>query len=385
MIPRHATGTLDRLRKGFPVICITGPRQSGKTTLAKAAFPEKPYLSLEDPDIVRLAKSDPRGLLENYRDGLIIDEAQAVPQIFPYIKTDVDKDPRPGKYIITGSQHFNLLAAITESLAGRAAFLKLLPFSISELKETGKLHCNPFETIVQGLYPPLYDRDLTPYDWYTNYIASHVERDVRSILNVKDLGQFQTFVKMCAARVGGILNLSALALDCGITHNTAKAWISVLEASGIIYLLKPYHENFGKRLVKSPKLYFIDTGLAARLLGIKTAQDCFIHPNRGNLFESLIVSELIKSRANKGMEPDIYFWRNNLEAEVDIVYQDSQHLKAIEIKSSKTFSPDFINGMELWMRYSGSSSEDCSIIYAGDRAVSWKNISLIPWNSIADI
>jgi len=159
----------------------------------------------------------------------------------------------------------------------------------------------------------------------------------------------------------------------------------VLEASGIIYLLKPYHENFGKRLVKSPKLYFIDTGLAARLLGIKTAQDCFIHPNRGNLFESLIVSELIKSRANKGMEPDIYFWRNNLEAEVDIVYQDSQHLKAIEIKSSKTFSPDFINGMELWMRYSGSSSEDCSIIYAGDRAVSWKNISLIPWNSIADI
>lgn len=385
MIPRHATVTLNRLRKGFPVICITGPRQSGKTTLAKAAFPEKPYLSLEDPDIARLAKSDPRGLLENYRDGLIIDEAQAVPQIFPYIKTDVDKDPRPGKYIITGSQHFNLLAAITESLAGRAAFLKLLPFSISELKETRKLHFNPFETIVQGLYPPLYDRDLTPYDWYTNYIASYVERDVRSILNVKDLGQFQTFVKMCAARIGGILNLSALALDCGITHNTAKTWISVLEASGIIYLLKPYHENFGKRLVKSPKLYFIDTGLAARLLGIKTAHDCFIHPNRGNLFESLIVSELIKSRANKGIEPDIYFWRNNLEAEVDIVYQDSQHLKAIEIKSSKTFSPDFINGMELWMRYSGSSSEDCSIIYAGDRAFSWKNISLIPWNSIADI
>lgn len=365
MIPRKAAETVKRLKKGFPVLCITGPRQSGKTTLAKACFPDKPYLSLDDPDIARLVNEDPRGLLDTYRDGLILDEAQAVPSLFTYLKTTVDADPRPGKYIVTGSQQFRLLAGVTESLAGRAAFLTLLPFSVAELEVAGKLPPDPFMAIVKGFYPPLYDREVSPYDWYTNYIASYVERDVRSIINVKDLGQFQTFIRMCASRVGQLLNLSALALDCGLSHNTARAWLSVLETSGIIYLLKPYHRNFGKRIVKSPKLYFVDPGLAARILGIKSAEELFVHPNRGNLFESFVVAELLKARCSRGLDPDLFFWRDNVGTEIDILFEEGQKLKAIEVKSGKTFSPEHATGLETWMRYSGSKAEDCSVVTRG--------------------
>jgi predicted AAA+ superfamily ATPase len=379
MIPRQAADTIKRLEKGFPVLCITGPRQSGKTTLAKASFPGMPYLSLEDPDIARLAREDPRGLLDTYRDGLILDEAQAVPEIFAYLKSSVDADPRPGRFIVTGSQQFGLLAGVTESLAGRAAFLTLMPFSAVELDAAGQLPKDPFEALIKGFYPPLYDREVSPYDWYTNYIAAYVERDVRSIINVKDLGQFQTFVKMCASRVGQLLNLNALALDCGLSHNTARSWLSVLETSGIVYLLKPYHQNFGKRLVKSPKLYFVDTGLAARLLGIKTAKELFVHPNRGNLFESFVVAEFLKARYSGGFDPGIYFWRDNVGTEVDIVFEEGQKLKAIEVKSGKTFSPELASGLESWIRYSGAKAEDCSLIYAGERALQWKGMSLVPW------
>ncbi len=385
MIPRQAADTLRRLEKGFPVLCITGPRQSGKTTLAKACFPNLPYLSLEDPDIARLAREDPRGLIDAYRDGLILDEAQAAPEIFAYLKTAVDADPQPGKYIVTGSQQFGLLASVTESLAGRAAFLTLLPFSADELKAVRKLPKDPFAAMIKGFYPPLYDREVSPYDWYTNYIASYVERDVRSIINVKDLGQFQTFVKMCASRVGQLLNLNALALDCGLSHNTARSWLSVLETSSIVYLLKPYHQNFGKRLVKSPKLYFVDTGLAARLLGIKTAEDLFIHPNRGNLFEGFVVAEFLKARYSAGFDPAIHFWRDNVGTEVDIVFEEGQQLKAIEVKSGKTFSQELASGLESWMRYSGAKPEDCSLIYAGERALQWKGISLVPWNVVSTL
>lgn len=385
MIPRQAVDTLRRLEKGFPVLCITGPRQSGKTTLARATFPNKPYLSLEDPDIARLAREDPRGLLDSYREGLILDEVQTVPDIFAYLKTSVDADPLPGKYIVTGSRQFGLFAGVSESLAGRAAFVSLLPFSAEELKRSGSLLLDPFEAMVKGFYPPLYDRDVTSYDWYTNYLASYVERDVRSILNVKDLGQFQTFVKMCAARIGQLLNLNALAVDCGLSHNTARAWLSVMETSGIVYLLRPYHRNYGKRLVKSPKLYFVDTGLAARLLGIKTAEDLFVHPNRGNIFESFVVSELLKARCNQGRDPDIYFWRDSTGTEVDVVYEDGQKVKAIEIKAGKTFAPDLAKGLDAWIRYSGAKPTDCVLVYAGSRHMTWKDIALIPWESVGEV
>lgn len=382
MIQRTAETTLHRLAKGFPVICITGPRQSGKTTLAKVAFPSKPYISLEDPDIANLAREDPRGLLDSYKDGLILDEAQAVPEIFMYLKTAIDKDPVPGRYIVTGSHQFNLLQGITESLAGRAAFVTLYPFSAQELKDAGKKLSDPFETLLKGFYPPVYDREVTVYDWYTNYISSYIERDVRSVINVKDLWQFQTFVKMCASRVGQLLNLSALAQDCGITHNTAKSWISVLESSGIVFLLKPYHNNFGKRLVKSPKLYFVDTGLVCRLLGIKDAEQLFMHPNRGSIFESYVVADMLKNRHNKGLNPELYFWRDNIGNEVDVVYEDGKLIRSVEIKSGKTFSNDFTTGLETWMRFSGEAPASCSIVYAGDMEMKMKGIEVKKWNSV---
>lgn len=380
MIQRTAEATLHRLAKGFPVVCVTGPRQSGKTTLARKAFPDKPYISLEDPDIARLAREDPRGLLDSYADGLILDEAQAVPEIFAYLKTAVDQKPSPGRYIVTGSQQFNLLAGVTESLAGRAAFLTLLPFSVQELIDAGMKLSSPFENILKGFYPPLYDRDVTPYDWYTNYIASYVERDVRSVINVKDLGQFQTFVKMCASRVGQLLNVSSLSLDCGITSNTAKSWLSILESSGIIYLFKPYHRNFGKRLVKSPKLYFVDTGIVCRLLGITSTEQLFLHPNRGNIFESFVIAELLKSRLNKGLSPELYFWRDNIGTEIDVVYDDGELTRAIEIKSGKTFTPEFTAGLEHWMKYSQSDAHSCAVVYAGELELNWKGIEVRKWN-----
>ncbi len=240
----------------------------------------------------------------------------------------------------------------------------------------------PFDTLLKGFYPPVYDRDVTVYDWYTNYISSYIERDVRSVINVKDLGQFQTFVKMCASRIDQLVNMSALAQDCGITHNTAKSWISVLESSGIVFLLKPYHENYGKRLVKSPKLYFIDTGVACRLLGIKDAEQLFMHPNRGNIFEGFVVTEMLNNRLNKGLSPDLYFWRDNIGNEIDVVYEDGSVVRSVEIKSGKTFSNDFTSGLETWMRFSGESSETCSIVYAGDMDMKMKGITVKKWISV---
>lgn len=380
MIPRTAQETLRRYAKGFPVICIIGPRQSGKTTLAKETFPDKPYISLEDPDIAMLARKDPRGLIESYPNGLILDEAQYVSEIFTYLKTAVDKNPVPGKFIITGSQQFNLLEKVTESLAGRVAFLTLLPFSIEELSVAKLKPGDPFEMMIKGLYPPVYDRELTPYDWYTNYIASYVERDVRSIVNVKDLGQFQVFVKMCASRTGQLLNLNALALDCGITHNTAKSWISVLETSGIVYLLRPYYRNYGKRLVKTPKLYFTDPGLVCRILGIQDREQLFLHPNRGNLFESFIIAELLKQRLNRGLSPDLYFWRDNTGIEIDVVREDGHTLTAIEIKSGKTFTPEFLEGLKSWLKFSGEKPEHCMVIYAGELRLTHEGIIIAGWD-----
>ncbi len=364
------------------MICITGPRQSGKTTIARKVFPDFPYVSLEDPDLARVAREDPRGLLDSYHDGLILDEAQTVPEIFAYLKTAVDHDPRPGRFIVTGSHQFNLLAGVTESLAGRAAFLTLYPFSVRELRDAGKLPSDPYDLLLKGFYPPLYDRDVSPYDWYTAYISSYVERDVRAVLQVKDLGQFQTFLRMCASRVGQLLNLSALAQDCGMTHNTAKAWISVLESSGIIYLLKPYFRNFGKRLVKSPKLCFVDTGLVCRLLGITDASQLFLHQNRGNIFESYVVAEMLKRRLNGGLSPELYFWRDSSGNEIDVVYEVGSELCAIEIKSGKTFNAEFSLGVERWMHYSGSTAAMCSIVYAGNKAMHSKGISVKSWDSV---
>lgn len=413
MIPRIAEKTLHRYARGFPVICITGPRQSGKTTLAKMAFPKKQYYSLEDPDIALLARSDPRGFLETWPDGLILDEAQYVPELFVYIKTAVDKDPKPGKYIITGSQQFNLMERISESLAGRAAFLTLLPFSLAELmaspnhqslfkktdlKESKDFSdpmdlpdpwdfSDPLGLMLKGFYPPLYDRDLSAQDFYAAYISSYVERDLRQLINIKDLGLFQNFIRFCAARNGGILNFSSLAADCGISHNTVKAWISVLEISGIIFLLRPYYKNFGKRLIKNPKLYFLDSGLVCKLLGIQTKEQLFLNPLRGGVFEGFIISELIKNRLNQGLNPQIWFWKDNSGKEIDCLLEDGENIMAIEIKSGKTFNKEMARGLEDWPKISGLSIKagNRKLVYAGEQKSMINGIELVPWNGIVKI
>jgi predicted AAA+ superfamily ATPase len=385
MVPRLAEKTLRRFAKGFPVICITGPRQSGKTTLAKLAFPGKAYLSLEDPDTMLMARSDPRGFLETWPEGLILDEAQYVPELFSYIKSMVDKHPKPGKYVITGSQQFNLMEKVSESLAGRAAFLTLLPFSVAELEASGLCRENPFELMLRGLYPPLYDRRISPRDFYSAYITSYVERDLRQLINVKDLSLFQNFVKFCAARTGGILNLSSLAADCGITHNTARAWISTMEISGLVFLLRPYFNNFGKRLIKSPKLYFTDPGLACQLLGIRTTEQLFLNPQRGSLFEGFIISELVKNRLNMGYNPGIWFWRDNTGIEIDCLLEENSKLLAIEIKSGKTFNKDMTTGLKHWQNISGTTVKggNLHLIYAGSQRTLFDGIKLVPWKDVA--
>ena len=382
MISRAAHDTIMRLAKGFPVIAITGPRQSGKTTLARSSFPEKPYLTLEDPDTRLLAETDPRGLLSLYPDGLILDEAQRAPQLFSYLQGFVDNQPVPGKYLLTGSQQFGLLSGITQSLAGRVGMVQLLPFSMDELASVGRLPDDADTLMLRGMYPPLYDRDLVPADWFAAYVNTYVERDVRQLVNVRDLSTFQRFVRMCAARTGQLLNLSSLAADCGITHNTAAAWISVLEASYIIFLLRPHFANFNKRLVKSPKLYFLDTGLAAWLLGIREQEQLAFHAQRGALFENLVITEYLKGRFNRGRQADVYFWRDSKGLEVDLLLDDGISQTPVEIKSAQTIASDFFASLKKWCALSGVPDRPASLVYAGNKAFMNGNISIVPWRDL---
>ncbi|HEY3488631.1 MAG TPA: ATP-binding protein [Candidatus Deferrimicrobiaceae bacterium] len=359
---------------------MTGPRQSGKTTLAKMAFPNKPYLSLEDPDMRALAESDPRGLLARFPDGAILDEAQRAPELFSYLQTRVDADSRAGLFVLTGSQQFGLLSGISQSLAGRVGLVQLLPFSAEELKAAKCLPGNLDELLFRGLYPPLYDRDIQPGDWYAGYMTTYIERDVRQLINVRDLSTFQRFVKMCAARTGQLLNLSSLASDCGISHNTAASWISVLEASYIIHLLRPHHRNFNKRLVKSPKLYFWDVGLAAWLLGIREVGQIAFHAQRGALFETFVVAEFLKARFNRGLPSNLFFWRDSKGLEIDLVIEEGETLTPVEIKSGQTIAPDFLDGLKRWAALSGTEKHPVWLVYGGDKEMIRGLATILPWN-----
>jgi len=382
MILRTAQKTLLRLAKGFPIVAITGPRQSGKTTLAKLTFPQKPYLSLEDPDIRSTAENDPRGLLASFPNGVILDEAQRAPQLFSYLQTKVDEQIIPGMFVLTGSQQFGLLSGITQSLAGRVGLIHLLPFASDELSAAQQLPASLEELLVRGLYPPLYDRGILPGDWFSAYVATYVERDARQLINVRDLSAFQRFVKMCAARTGQILNLSSLASDCGITHNTAAAWISVLEASYLVYLLRPHHRNFNKRLIKAPKLYFCDVGLAAWLLGIHTPEQIRFHAQRGAIFETFVVTEFLKGRFNQGQPANLFYWRDSKGLEIDLILEVGEKLSAIEIKSGQTIAPDFFSSLKLWGKLAGQADLPAWLIYGGDKALTKENISIVPWKNI---
>lgn len=381
MIPRAVEKSIHTLLKGFPVVTITGPRQSGKTTLARAVFSEKPYLSLEDPDIRLIAAEDPRSFLDRFPDGGIIDEVQRVPELLSYLQTWVDATGRMGRFILTGSQQFSLLSGISQSLAGRTAFIELLPFSIGEMSGAGILPDSLDKVLFNGGYPPLYDRELQPGTWFPAYVTSYVERDVRQLINIQDLELFQRFVRLCAGRSGQILNLSSLATDCSITHNTAKSWISVLEASYILFLLRPHHENFSKRLIKSPKMYFYDTGLLCWLLGIRSADQLASHPLRGSIFETMIVSELKKSIFNRGEKPQLYFWRDSNGNEIDVINDRGIQMQPIEIKSGQTVNRDFFKGLERWTALAGDMAVSPALIYGGIGQFNHKGIDIYGWEA----
>ncbi len=383
MIRRNAHPTLLRLARGFPIVAITGPRQAGKTTLARMAFPDKPYVSLEDPDIRTMVESDPRGLLSRYPDGAILDEAQRAPGLFSYLQTLVDSKIRPGMFVLTGSQQFGLLSGISQSLAGRVGLVQLLPFSIPELAAARRLPKALDDLLFQGQYPPLHNREFLPGDWFAGYTTTYVERDVRQLINVHNLSTFQRFVKMCAARTAQLLNLSSLASDCGISHNTASSWISVLEASYIIHLLRPHHRNFNKRLVKTPKLYFCDTGLAAWLLGVREKSQLSFHAQRGALFETLVVTEYLKGRLNGGEPSNLYFWRDSRGLEVDLLLEEGDALTPVEIKSGQTIAPDFMESLEKWNALSGMPDRPSFLVYGGEREMAKGNVTILPWRRVS--
>lgn len=379
MITRDLSNKLIDLFKKYSVITVTGPRQSGKSTLLRVTFPDYKYVSLEDPDMRLFAEKDPKGFLLTYPDKTIIDEVQRVPQLFSYLQTHIDRENRPGMYLLAGSHNFLLMESINQSLAGRTAILRLLPFSHTEMKNANILPKNVDEEIFYGSYPRLYDKGIEPNDFYPYYIQTYVERDVRLIQNIGDLSKFVRFIKLCAGRIGQLLNISSLANECGVTTTTLSSWLSVLEASYICYLLKPDYNNFAKRLVKTPKLYFYDTGLACSLLDITSANQVSTHFLRGGLFENLVINEFIKNSYNTGNQPNLTFWRDNTGNEIDLLKYSDSKVYAYEIKSSSTFSSDYFKGITKWAKLSGTPTEQCNVIYTGEHNMTTSNGNLISW------
>ena len=385
MIRRQASQLLVQMSKGFPIVALTGPRQSGKTTLARQAFPDKPYFSLEDPEVRQRLAADPKQFFAILPSGAVLDEVQRCPEVFSYLQGLVDERARMGEFVITGSQQFGLLDNITQSLAGRVGLLQLLPLSLAELTATGMSPRTLEQTVWMGGYPALFDqrRQLEqPAQWLSAYASTYIERDVRQVLEVSKLSLFQRFVLMCAARTGQLLNLSALAADCGISHTTARSWLTVLEASYVVYLLQPYHQNFGKRLVKMPKLYFLDTGLLCHLLRIDSPQTLATHALRGPIFESWVVSETLKHRFNQALPADIYFWRDNHGVEVDLVFEHAGKLHAVEIKSGATFATDWVKACQRWQRYAGAVAADPVLVYGGQESYTVQGVQVRAWHRL---
>jgi predicted AAA+ superfamily ATPase len=382
MIPRQALEPLHRLARGFPIVALTGPRQSGKTTLARAAFSDKPYVSLENPQEREFAETDPQRFLTRFAHGAVLDEVQRCPQLLSWLQGLVDERRVMGDFVLTGSAQFDLLAGITQSLAGRVGRVELLPLSAAELSAGGLLPASLGQALLQGGYPALYDRPVSPADWFANYVASYVERDVRQLVAVRDLSTFQTFVRMCAARTGQLLNLASLGADCGISAVTARHWLTVLESSYVVTLLRPHHRNLGKRLVKTPKLYFLDSGLAAWLLGIQNAQALETHAARGALFETWVVSELLKQRFNAGRPSDLFFWRDHVGQEIDIVIDTAAGLVPLEIKSGSTFAADWADAMEKWGKLAeraGQAVLQPTLVYGGAAGFERQGLRVWSW------
>jgi len=399
MIYRELEKKLISSAKQIPVVAILGPRQSGKTTLAKSVFKKHNYVSLENLDIRNAAKEDPYKFLESNigKHGVILDEIQNAPELFSYIQTHVDTEDWQrltgsktyedinGKFIITGSQNFLVNESITQTLAGRIYIHTLLPLSISELKNSSLLPENLNSVIFKGGYPRIFSEKVELESWIPTYIRTYIERDVRQLKNISNLSLFQDFIKLCAGRIGQVLNITSLSDDCGISTTTLNSWISILEASYVIFKLKPYYKNFSKRLIKSPKIYFYDTALACNLLEIKSPEQIYSHYLRGGLFENLILSEIHKQYFNNGLLPNTYFWRDKTGNEIDCLIDTAKKPIPIEIKGSKTPASKFFDTIQYWYDLSGSKEKDGIVIYAGDQNQKRTHGQIISWNSVDKI
>ncbi len=392
MFSRLASGAFSQLQRYYPIVAVTGPRQSGKTTLVRSQCKDKPYANLEEPDTREFATADPRGFLAQYPDGAVLDEVQRVPSLFSYLQAEVDEAQHSGKpkkarpwharYILTGSQQLQLMEGVTQSLAGRVGFLHLLPFGYAEIRDAApKMTLDNW--LISGGYPPIYDRKIPPAIWHRDYVATYIERDVRQLLNVRDLTSFQRFVRMCASRVGQLLNLSALAADCGITHNTARAWLSILEASYLVFTVAPWHANIGKRLVKTPKLYFYDTGLAAWLAGYTSADQLRHSPMRGALFENAMVLEAMKVRFNFLKDAACHFYRDSNSNEIDLLLEFEGKRHAIEMKAGVTVASDWFQ--PLLHHQSILEADTLSLVYGGNKSMHRQQVDVVSWDGAPEL
>ena len=391
---RDLRKALLKAARGYPVVTVTGPRQSGKTTLLRAAFPKRAYVSLEEPDHRAFALEDPRAFLAQFKGPLLIDEVQHAPQLLSYVQSIVDRRRQPGQFILSGSQNLLLLESVSQSLAGRASILHLLPLSFSEirgragapLKTLGSkavaasrvVEADMLDLLWRGQYPRVHASNVAAHDWLRNYYRTYVERDVRSIVNVGDWESFNRFVRLCAGRCGQLLNAVSLGNDCGVTHTTVKRWLSILEATFIVHLLRPYHRSFNKRMIKAPKLYFLDSGLLSYLLGVRSASELASHASRGAIFESFVLAELLKNHWHQGIEPQIYFWRDTAGHEVDFIVENGSRPLAIEAKAGSTVAADFYNGLKYWRQLAGQQSP-AALIYAGQTQFVRQGIHTYPW------
>jgi predicted AAA+ superfamily ATPase len=384
MVIRTLAKKAKSLAKQYPVLLITGPRQSGKTTLCRAVFADKPYISFENLDIREMAQKDPRGFLGRYPDGAIFDEIQRCPDLLSYMQGIVDEKQKNGMYIITGSQNILLLKTVQQSLAGRMAILKLLPFSMIELKSLTALPALD-QLLYKGFFPRIYDKKLNPTEAMSNYFSSYVERDVRNIIDVKNISLFQKFLKLCAARTGQILNLSGIGNDLGVSHSTVREWLSVLEASYIIFLLPAYYRNLNKRLVKSPKIYFYDVGMAAYLLGIERVEHLSRDPLRGNLFENLVLIEILKSFFNAGRNAPLYFFRDHTGNEVDILIEQAGNVTGFEVKSGQTIDLGWFKGLNYLKKIMSKYFRAGALVYGGKESHGYKDGNIFSYQDIEKI
>jgi predicted AAA+ superfamily ATPase len=385
VIPRKLASKVKAYLRSFPVVVVSGPRQSGKTTLLQNLFPQRRYVSLEDPDIRLFAQHDPRGFLTTYPPPVIFDEAQKAPELFSYLQTKVDELKKEGLYLLSGSQNLTLAAKVSQSLSGRAGLLTLPPLSFAELERAGLLIKNVNRLIFAGFYPRPWAKKIKPGDWYANYVQTYLERDVRQIKNISDLSSFQRFLKLCAGRTGQSLNFSSFAADVGISHNTVRSWLSVLEASYLVFFLPPYYRNFNKRLVKSPKFYFYDTGLASYLLDINKPDQLDSHPLKGALFETLIISELAKAFLNTGRPINLYYLKDKSGFEVDCLFPLANRVRAVEIKSGETANDSYFQNLLYWQNKGAFLSRDSFVIYTGKEKQQWGMGTLLNWLEIAQV